>query len=105
MDFCYHCKSVDEIAKKVNKRGTVAWQSPSNIALIKYWGKKGFQIPANASLSMTLSEAVTRTAVDFYPSGEPGEISFNFLSTEKSRRFLLQKFMVFLRRSFRNFHF
>lgn len=78
MDFCYHCKSVDEIAKKVNKRGTVAWQSPSNIALIKYWGKKGFQIPANASLSMTLSEAVTRTSVDFRPCEEPGEISFNF---------------------------
>lgn len=22
------------------KKGTVAWESPSNIALIKYWGKQ-----------------------------------------------------------------
>ena len=36
-----------------------AWKSPSNIALIKYWGKKPGQLPANPSLSMTLSKAVT----------------------------------------------
>lgn len=96
MDFCYHCKSVDEIAKKVNKRGTVAWQSPSNIALIKYWGKKGFQIPANASLSMTLSKAVTRTSVDFHPSEEPGEISFNFYFDGKESPVFAAKIQGFL---------
>lgn len=32
---------------------------PSNIALVKYWGKKGNQLPCNASLSMTLSRAQT----------------------------------------------
>lgn len=37
------------------------WKSPSNIALVKYWGKKGNQIPANASLSIALSEAYTIT--------------------------------------------
>lgn len=41
----------------------VGWQSPSNIALIKYWGKKGHQLPMNSSLSMTLSHSVTRTSV------------------------------------------
>lgn len=37
--------------------------APSNIALIKYWGKRDpiEQIPANDSLSMTLATAVTRT--------------------------------------------
>lgn len=32
---------------------------PSNIALVKYWGKQGNQLPCNASLSMTLSKAFT----------------------------------------------
>ena len=42
-------------------KGSVKWQSPSNIALVKYWGKKGFQIPTNASLSFTLSNCHTTT--------------------------------------------
>lgn len=46
------------------------WQSPSNIAFVKYWGKKGHQIPANPSLSMTLKECVTETKVQFSPSDE-----------------------------------
>ena len=35
------------------------WRSPSNIALVKYWGKKPVQIPANPSLSFTLSNSYT----------------------------------------------
>jgi len=46
-------------------QGSVSWQSPSNIALIKYWGKHGNQIPNNASLSFTLSNAHTNTSVDY----------------------------------------
>ena len=44
------------------------WRSPSNIAFVKYWGKKGHQIPANPSLSMTLKECFTETKVSFNPS-------------------------------------
>lgn len=44
------------------------WRSPSNIAFVKYWGKKGLQIPANPSLSMTLKECFTETKVSFSPS-------------------------------------
>lgn len=46
------------------------WQSPSNIAFIKYWGKKGHQTPANPSLSMTLKECFTETKVKFAPADE-----------------------------------
>ena len=45
----------------MNFSDCVAWQSPSNIALVKYWGKKGFQIPGNPSLSITLSACHTNT--------------------------------------------
>ncbi len=39
------------------------WESPSNIALVKYWGKMGIQLPANPSISFTLNEAKTITKV------------------------------------------
>jgi diphosphomevalonate decarboxylase len=35
------------------------WRCPSNIAIVKYWGKKEEQIPCNASLSLTLSQSYT----------------------------------------------
>ena len=43
------------------------WESPSNIALVKYWGKKEkeVQIPANASISFTLANCVTTTDLSF----------------------------------------
>lgn len=45
-----------------------SWWAPSNIALVKYWGKKkGYQIPANPSVSLTLSEAKTRVALKAIP--------------------------------------
>ena len=40
------------------------WRSPSNIALVKYWGKKsGIQIPANPSISFTLEQCYSETTV------------------------------------------
>lgn len=42
---------------------TVSWRSPSNIALVKYWGKYENQIPANPSISFTLNECYTETEV------------------------------------------
>ncbi len=43
----------------------LGWKAPSNIALVKYWGKKENQIPANASLSITLDHATTSTYLSF----------------------------------------
>ncbi len=51
--------------------GHVAWQSPSNIALIKYWGKLPGQIPASPSVSMTLSRSFTLMKVRF-SAAQPG---------------------------------
>ena len=56
----------------------VTWAAPSNIALVKYWGKKGFQIPANASLSLTLSKAFTKTTLSWEPK-TGNELRFEFL--------------------------
>lgn len=45
--------------------GSVSWRSPSNIALVKYWGKKPHQIPANPSISFTLDACATTTKLSY----------------------------------------
>ncbi|WP_126651755.1 diphosphomevalonate/mevalonate 3,5-bisphosphate decarboxylase family protein [Chryseobacterium aureum] len=44
---------------------TVSESCPSNIALIKYWGKYADQIPANPSISYTLNHCKTNTSIEF----------------------------------------
>ncbi len=44
---------------------SVTWQSPSNIALVKYWGKKPVQLPTNASISFTLKNCHTTTTLSW----------------------------------------
>ncbi len=58
-------------------KGSVRWKAPSNIALVKYWGKKENQIPANPSISFTLDACATTTAVTYSRLEEPLE-SFSF---------------------------
>ena len=48
--------------------GHTTWRSPSNIAIVKYWGKHGNQLPNNPSLSFTLQEAFTETRIAWEPS-------------------------------------
>lgn len=47
------------------KKGSFTWESPSNIALVKYWGKSDPQIPKNASISFTLNACKTITTLAF----------------------------------------
>ena len=47
------------------EKGSVTWETPSNIALVKYWGKKEHQIPANPSVSFTLNNCKTKTTLSY----------------------------------------
>lgn len=73
---------------------SIAWQAPSNIALIKYWGKRGDQLPENASLSMTLKNALTTTRMSYEPSNEGLKVVYlfegisNALFTQKVKNYL-----------------
>jgi len=53
--------------------------APSNIAFIKYWGKKdeNLKLPENGSLSMNLSDLSTTTTVEFSSDFENDEIIIN----------------------------
>ncbi|MDP2337780.1 MAG: diphosphomevalonate decarboxylase [Bacteroidota bacterium] len=53
------------------------WKCPSNIALVKYWGKRDFQKPMNPSLSFVLCNAFTETSVELHKNGDQ-KVEFNF---------------------------
>ncbi len=51
-----------------------SWRSPSNIALVKYWGKHGVQLPRNPSLSFTLSACHTDMKLLVTPESSKPEL-------------------------------
>ncbi len=84
-------------------QGRVRWRSPSNIALVKYWGKRGKQLPQNPSISFTLSECRTETFIEYEKADRFG-FSFFFEGKEnpafgvKIEKFLMdnQAFFPFI---------
>ena len=85
--------------------GSFQWSAPSNIALVKYWGKKEHQIPANPSLSFTLNQCKTITKVDFaaraiHPDNYNSltEYSFDLLFEGKAKEEFKPKIQKFLER-------
>ncbi len=70
------------------KSGKVTWESPSNIALVKYWGKKKHQIPENPSISFTLSNCKTITSLTFTLKEDKTNFEFDiFLDGEQNDDF------------------
>jgi diphosphomevalonate decarboxylase len=63
----------------LKKLAHIRWKSPSNIAIIKYWGKTGDQYPKNPSLSMTLDTCHTITDVCLFEKKlKNDKIDFSF---------------------------
>ncbi|WP_291725743.1 diphosphomevalonate/mevalonate 3,5-bisphosphate decarboxylase family protein [Bernardetia sp.] len=84
---------------KEEKKGIITHRSPSNIALIKYWGKHGVQLPNNPSLSFTLTNAFTETKLDYQTKNETeskSEISLEFWFENKKNEKFEQKIRKFL---------
>ena len=50
---------------RILEDGSFTWKAPSNIALVKYWGKRDTQLPQNPSISFTLSNCFTETTLEF----------------------------------------
>lgn len=65
-----------------------SWRSPSNIALVKYWGKYDPQLPANPSLSFTLKESYTETTLELLGESASEDFDFDiFLDSVKTDSF------------------
>lgn len=81
------------------EKGKVAYKSPSNIALVKYWGKKEGQIPANPSVSFTLSACATTTKMSFKKLDSPThQYSFDFFFEGNPKPSFRPKIETFFKR-------
>ena len=88
----------DFLIKKEYKHlneGVVSWQSPSNIALVKYWGKYGEQLPQNPSISFTLSNCNTKTTLRYIKSNQT---SFKVFLDKKREESFEPKINTFFKR-------
>lgn len=78
--------------------GKTKWSSPSNIALVKYWGKKGEQLPANPSISFTLNNCKTITEVEFEINAQRTNLEFSFYFEGKENKAFEPKLNTFFER-------
>ncbi|MFC4095197.1 diphosphomevalonate/mevalonate 3,5-bisphosphate decarboxylase family protein [Euzebyella saccharophila] len=85
--------------KNLPASGKSSWRSPSNIALVKYWGKRENQIPANPSISFTLNSCFTTTTVSYEKLKEKQhQFSFDFLFEGSPKEEFKPKIQTFLTR-------
>ena len=80
------------------EKGSFQWSSPSNIALVKYWGKKENQIPANPSISFTLNNCKTITKLDVSKKETNDTFSFDLLFEGKPKEDFKPKIQKFFER-------
>ena len=74
------------------------WQTPSNIALVKYWGKSNPQIPKNASISFTLNNCHTITTIDFSKNETSVVADFELFFEGKEKEEFKPKIAEFFKR-------
>jgi len=87
----------DQLSSLSKEQNRVAWRSPSNIAIVKYWGKHGVQLPQNPSVSFTLDAAHTDTSVTFSPKAVISrDISIDFYFEGESNEAFANKIVKFL---------
>ena len=93
------------------ENGSFQWSAPSNIALVKYWGKKENQIPANPSISFTLNNCKTITKLAFAKKEAEENFSFDLLFEGKPKEDFKPKIQKFFERIenyctyLKNYHF
>ncbi len=92
---------VSAVARPAKESGSICWKAPSNIAIIKYWGKKPNQIPANPSLSFTLNTSATTTTLTYEKrKGASTGFSFEILLDEIPEPSFHPKTESFFQRAF-----
>ncbi len=74
--------------------GELISRASSNIALIKYWGKYPNQIPANASISYTLTESYTESRIKY---SSTGNFKLNFTFEGKENQVFQEKLEKYLK--------
>lgn len=88
-------KPENEPVQVENGQGKFSWKSPSNIALIKYWGKHGVQLPKNPSLSFTLRKSLTETTIE-YKINPDFKLTIDFSFEGQKKEAFAKKIISFL---------
>ena len=86
----------------MSNSGEITWRSPSNIALVKYWGKRELQLPLNPSVSMTLNNSYSKTTVKFNKIRKRKGFTFSFLFHGKNNTRFEKKISSFLNIAIKN---
>jgi diphosphomevalonate decarboxylase len=83
-----------------NTRGTATAVAHSNIALVKYWGKRNpeLNLPATGSISLTLKELFTRTSVTFNSSFQNDILYLNDQLADKTKTQRVSRFLNHIRK-------
>ena len=86
--------------KNREKQVKSTFRCSSNIALVKYWGKKpeGIQLPANPSISFTLKDLYTETTVSVLGANTSGAPEFDFLFEGQPKPSFIPKLTDFFNR-------
>jgi diphosphomevalonate decarboxylase len=93
-EFIYNNSKVAEASKH-----TFTCKAPSNIALVKYWGKEAVQIPKNASISFTLTACFTLTTLDVTKKETPSNnFDLEVIFEGKKNEAFKPKIITFLER-------
>lgn len=79
-------------------KASFTWQTPSNIALVKYWGKSEPQIPKNASISFTLNNCHTITTIEFEKIEKSDSVQFDMFFEGKKNEDFKPKIAKFFQR-------
>jgi diphosphomevalonate decarboxylase len=85
-------------ALKYIDTASFTWQTPSNIALVKYWGKSNPQIPKNASISFTLNNCHTITTIEFLKKETTTAVDFDLFFEGKEKEEFKPKIAAFFKR-------
>ena len=87
-------ETLSEIAADV----VFTWKTPSNIALVKYWGKSNPQIPKNASISFSLKNCHTITTIEFSKKEKTTAVDFELYFEGKQKQEFRPKIIEFFER-------
>lgn len=71
-------------------------RSPSNIAIVKYWGKHGNQLPNNPSVSFTLNNCYTETKISYHEIDDIKSFELDFFFEGKENPAFKKKILKFI---------
>ena len=97
---------IDQTEISILKDKLIKWRSPSNIALTKYWGKYENQIPANPSISFTLSKSYTESSIEIVDTHlEVKDLEVEYFFNNKRDKFFEEKVILFFTKVIQFFPF